>query len=40
MLEMCDALLEFYPKEIMKIGKRITRFEKLREIWLAKPDEA
>lgn len=38
MLEMCEALLEFYPKEIAKIGKRITRFEKVRELWTKKPD--
>ena len=30
MIELCDTLLEFYPKEIAKIDKRISRFEKLR----------
>ena len=38
MLEFCDALLEFYPKEIVKIGERVTRFEQVREHWLQKPD--
>jgi hypothetical protein len=38
MLEMCDALLDFYPKEIAKIGKRMSRFAQLREIWETKPD--
>lgn len=35
MLEFCDVMLEFYPKEIAKIGERITRFEKVREYWQA-----
>ena len=38
MLELCDIMLQFYPKEIQKIGGRITRFQKLRETWLAKPE--
>ena len=38
MLEFCDALLEFYPKEIIKIGERVTRFEQVRDFWLQKPD--
>jgi hypothetical protein len=37
MLEMCDVLLEFYPKEIAKIGKRITRFGKVKAFWISKP---
>ncbi len=36
MLEMCDILLEFYPKEIGKIGDRITYFEKVKKRWLQK----
>lgn len=39
MLELCDVLMEFYPREIAKINERIERFEKVREFWLAKPDE-
>ena len=38
MIEMCDALLEFYPKEIAKIGKRISHFEKVKQSWLSKPE--
>ncbi|MGB2986620.1 MAG: hypothetical protein WBE26_12145 [Phycisphaerae bacterium] len=40
MLELCDVLLEFYPKEVLKIHKRMERFEKLRQVWLAKADDA
>jgi len=36
MLEFCDIMLEFYPKEILKIDKRITRFEEVKEQWLKK----
>jgi len=38
MLELCDNVLQFYPREIVKIGKRITKFEHVREFWLAKKD--
>lgn len=38
MLEMCEALLQFYPKEIAKIGKRITRFEQVKDLWTKKAD--
>ena len=38
MLEFCDVMLEFYPKEISKIGERISRFEKVREFWNKKED--
>jgi len=33
MLELCDALDIFYPKEIEKIGKRLARFQTVREFW-------
>jgi len=33
MLELCDNVLEFYPREIAKIGKRIVYFENLRRFW-------
>ncbi len=36
MLELCDVMLQFYPKEIVKIGVRITHFEKIKEFWLRK----
>ena len=39
MLEFCDVMLEFYPKEITKIGARIIRFEQVRDFWKAKKDD-
>jgi len=33
MLELCDTLLEFYPKEIGKIHERIEYFEKVKSRW-------
>ena len=39
MLEFCDVMLEFYPKEIAKIGERVSRFEAVREFWLRKPGD-
>lgn len=36
MIELCDTLLEFYPKEISKIGERIKKFESIKELWLQK----
>jgi len=39
MLEFCDVMLEFYPKEIAKIGERVSRFEQVREFWSKKADE-
>ena len=38
MIQMCDVLLEFYPREIAKIGERIGRFRELRAQWLSRPD--
>ena len=38
MLEFCDNVLQFYPREIIKINKRIGKFEKVKEFWLAKKD--
>jgi hypothetical protein len=38
MLELCDVLMEFYPREISKITTRIGHFEKVRAFWLAKSD--
>ena len=38
MLEFCDTVLQFYPREISKITKRIGKFEKVREFWLAKKE--
>ena len=39
MLELCDVLFEFYPREILKINDRIEHFRRVQEFWLAKPDE-
>lgn len=39
MLQLCDAMLEFYPKEINKIGTRIERFERVKMSWQARPDD-
>jgi len=36
MLELCEVMLEFYPKEIGKIHARVERFEKVRAFWQAK----
>lgn len=33
MLQLCDALDVFYPKEILKIQDRINHFAKIREFW-------
>lgn len=33
MLQLCDTMSIFYPKEKLKIEKRITYFSKAREIW-------
>ena len=38
MLEFCDNVLQFYPREIVKINKRIGKFEKVKKFWLAKED--
>lgn len=38
MLELCDNVLQFYPREIVKINKRVARFEKVKEFWLAKKE--
>jgi hypothetical protein len=38
MIEFCDTMLEFYPKEIAKINRRIERFEKIRAEWQEHPD--
>ncbi len=33
MLELCDILDVFYPKEIAKIENRMSRFQQVREFW-------
>lgn len=39
MVELCDSLLDFYPREINKIGQRIEYFQKVRAFWENKPEE-
>lgn len=36
MLELCDTVLSFYPKEITKINERINYFESVKEYWESK----
>ena len=38
MLQLCEAMTEFYPREITKIQDRITRFDTVRKHWESKPD--
>jgi hypothetical protein len=39
MLELCDVMFEFYPKEIDKIGERIEYFQSVKKRWEAKSEE-
>jgi hypothetical protein len=36
MISLCDNMLSFYPKEIIKINKRISYFEEVRNKWINK----
>ena len=38
MLSLSDAMLEFYPKEILKIQGRISRFNEAKSYWQNKND--
>lgn len=38
MLEFCDVLFEFYPREIGKIQQRTMHFERVKKTWEEKPD--
>ena len=38
MLELCDTLFEFYPKEIRKIQERVGRFEDVKAYWESRED--
>ena len=40
MLNFCDRVLDFYPREIAKIGGRISRFKEVQEFWRNKPNNA
>lgn len=39
MLELCDNLLDFYPREIYKINQRIDYFKKIKLLWESRLDE-
>jgi hypothetical protein len=39
MLELCDVMLEFYPREIGKINERIAYFKRVRREWKKKSEE-
>lgn len=38
MLTLCETMLEFYPKEIMKIQERTARFQEVKSFWENKED--
>ncbi len=38
MLTLCDIMLQFYPREILKIQERATRFEEVKSYWEQKED--
>lgn len=38
MLSLCETMLDFYPREVMKIHERIGRFEEVKEYWKRKQD--
>jgi hypothetical protein len=39
MLQMCNILIEhFYPGEVLKIDKRISRFQRVKKFWENHPD--
>ena len=38
MLELCDVMLDFYPREIAKITDRIGYIESVKQAWQDKPD--
>ena len=38
MLTLCEAMLQFYPREILKIRERISRFEEVKTYWEQRDD--
>ena len=38
MLQLCDAIIEFYSREIDKIHSRMNRSRTVRAYWLSKQD--
>jgi hypothetical protein len=39
MLQLCDALLEFYPREIGKVKERIEHFRRVKQQWEGKDED-
>lgn len=40
MIEFCDRMLEFYPREMDKIDRRMERFRGIKEQWERRPERA
>ncbi len=38
MIELCDVMLDFYPREIEKIGERVEYFKRVRSRWLERKE--
>jgi hypothetical protein len=38
MIELCDVMLEFYPREVGKINNRIEFFQRVKQRWKTKSD--
>ena len=38
MLALCDAMSEFYPRQILKMEERMERFRRARRLWDKKED--
>ena len=38
MIELCDVMLEFYPKEIGKINDRVDHFQQVKRQWEENPE--
>ena len=38
MVTLSDIMLEFYPKEILKIHERVERFEEVKSNWETRKD--
>jgi hypothetical protein len=38
MLQLCDTILDFYPREIAKIGGRMEHFERVKARWLERTE--
>jgi len=39
MIQLCDVMLNFYPREIEKIENRADYFKRLRQQWAKKPEQ-